>query len=110
MVRYQNVVSLYIVGKSRTETYANDALGANQLDQLIGDGSLSIALAVSLEVAQVTDVALLVAGGTVGLVVGVDYLYICLSMQRSHVGTGRAPQNSQWDPADVQPFVLSPKA
>lgn len=51
---------------------ANDALGANQLDQLIGDGSLSIALAVSLEVAQVTDVALLVAGGTVGLVVGVE--------------------------------------
>jgi hypothetical protein len=55
-----------------TNTYANDALGANQLDQLIRGAALSITLAVSLEVAQVTNVALVVFGGTVGLVVWVD--------------------------------------
>ena len=51
---------------------ANDALGADQLDQLVCDTSLRIALTISLEVAQVTDVALLVLGGTVCLVVGVE--------------------------------------
>jgi hypothetical protein len=51
---------------------ANNALGANQLDQLVSDAALGIALAVSLEVTQVTDVALVVLGSTVGLVVGVD--------------------------------------
>ena len=51
---------------------ANDALGADQLDQLVCDTSLRIALTISLEVAQVTDVALLVLGGTVLLVVGVE--------------------------------------
>jgi hypothetical protein len=51
---------------------ANNALGANQLDQLVGDAALSIALAVGLEVAQVTDVALVILGSTVGLVVGID--------------------------------------
>ena len=54
------------------ETYADNALGADQLDQLVGVASLGVTLAVSLEVAQVTDVALVVVGGTVGLVVGVD--------------------------------------
>jgi hypothetical protein len=51
---------------------AEDALGADQLDELVADGALGIALAVSLEVAQVTNVALLVLGGTVGLAVRVD--------------------------------------
>jgi hypothetical protein len=51
---------------------ANDALGTDQLDQLVGNASLSITLGISLEVAQVTDVALLVARGTVSLVVGVE--------------------------------------
>jgi hypothetical protein len=54
------------------ETYADDALGADQLDQLVGVASLGVALPVCLEVAQVTDVALLVVGSTVRLVLGVD--------------------------------------
>ena len=51
---------------------AEDALGTDQLDELVANGALGIALAVSLEVAQVTNVALLVLGGTVGLAVRVD--------------------------------------
>ena len=52
---------------------AEDALRADQLDELVRDAALGIALAVGLEVAQVADVALAVGGGAVGLVVGVDY-------------------------------------
>lgn len=54
-------------------TYANNALGADELDQLVLDTALGVTLAVSLEVTKVTDVALLVIGGTVGLVVRVDW-------------------------------------
>jgi hypothetical protein len=59
-------------GGGRGITYANDALGTNQLDQLVRDVALCVTLAVCLEVAQVTDVALVVAGGAVRLVVWVD--------------------------------------
>lgn len=52
---------------------AEDALGADQLDVLVGHGALGVALGVGLEVAQVADVALAVAGGAVGLVVRVDW-------------------------------------
>lgn len=51
---------------------AKDALGADQLDELVGNGAVGVALGVSLEVAQVADVALAVGGSTVGLVVRVD--------------------------------------
>lgn len=51
---------------------AEDALGADQLDELVGDGALGVALAVGLEVAQVTNVALVILRGTVGLAVRVD--------------------------------------
>lgn len=53
-------------------TYANDALGADELDQLVLDAALCVTLGISLEVTKVTDVALLVAGSTVGFVVRVD--------------------------------------
>lgn len=52
---------------------AEDALGADQLDVLVRDGALGVALGVGLEVAQVADVALAVGGGAVGLVVWVDW-------------------------------------
>ena len=52
---------------------AEDALRADQLDELVRDGALGVALGVGLEVAQVADVALAVGGGAVGLVVGVDW-------------------------------------
>ena len=51
---------------------AEDALGADQLDELVRDGALGVALSIGLEVAKVTDVALAVGGSTVGLVVRVD--------------------------------------
>lgn len=51
---------------------AENALRADQLDELVRDGALGVALGVGLEVAQVADVALAVGGGAVGLVVGVD--------------------------------------
>lgn len=51
---------------------AEHALRADQLDELVRDGALGVALGVGLEVAQVADVALAVGGGAVGLVVGVD--------------------------------------
>jgi hypothetical protein len=43
--------------------------------------SLSVALAVGLEVAQVADVALLVVGSTMGLVVGVDCLFVSIPFE-----------------------------
>ena len=52
---------------------AENALRADQLDELVRDGALGVALGVGLEVAQVADVALAVGGGAVGLVVGVDW-------------------------------------
>ena len=62
-----------VVGASvNNDGAAEDALGTDQLDELVADRALGVALAVSLEVAQVTDVALLILGGTVGLAVGVD--------------------------------------
>ena len=54
-------------------TYANDALGADELDQLVLNAALGVTLGVGLEVTKVTDMALLVTGGTVCLVLGVDY-------------------------------------
>ena len=54
-------------------TYANDALGADELDQLVLDAALGITLTIGLEVTEITDVALLLVGGTVGLVVRVDW-------------------------------------
>jgi fructose-1-phosphate kinase PfkB-like protein len=52
---------------------AQDALGTEQLDELVLHGAGRIALGIGLEVAQVTDVALGVGGSTVGLAEGVDY-------------------------------------
>ena len=53
-------------------TYANNALRSNKLDQLVCYRALAITLTIGLEVAQVTDMALLIGGSTVVLVEGVD--------------------------------------
>jgi hypothetical protein len=53
-------------------TYANDALGANQLDELVDNGALGVAVVIGLDVAEITDVAVLIGRGTVSLAVGVD--------------------------------------
>ena len=51
-------------------------MGANQLDEGVSDRALGVALAISLQVSEVTNVTLLVRRSTVGLVVRVDYCYI----------------------------------
>jgi hypothetical protein len=53
-------------------TYANDALGSDQLDKLVLGRALGVTLAIEVEVAKVTNVALLVGRSTVGGVVRVD--------------------------------------
>lgn len=60
------------VAVRRVETYAKNALLANQLDQLIADAALAVAAGVGLEVAEVADVADIVAWGAVGLAEGVE--------------------------------------
>lgn len=54
-------------------TYANNALGADQLDEFIGNCALAIALGISLEVSEISYMANLVLWSTVGLAVRVDY-------------------------------------
>jgi hypothetical protein len=51
---------------------ANNAVGANKLDEVVGHGTLGVTLAVSLDIAEITNVAGLVGGGTVVLAVGVE--------------------------------------
>ena len=50
------------------------ALGTDQLDLIVRDGTLGVALSVRLEVAEVTNVAFGVGGGAVGFAEGVDWL------------------------------------
>lgn len=47
-------------------------MGANQLDEAVTDRALGITLGVSLDVAEITDVAGFVRGRAVGLAVGVE--------------------------------------
>lgn len=51
---------------------AEHALRADQLDELVGDGTLGVALAIGLEVTEVANVTLAVARRAVGLGVRVD--------------------------------------
>ena len=53
-------------------TYAKNALSTDQLNKLVLLGANGVTLSIGLEVAQVTDVTLLILGGTVGLAEGVD--------------------------------------
>jgi hypothetical protein len=53
-------------------TYANDALGPDELDQLVGHGALGVALAIGIDVSKVTNMAGLVHTISVGRVVRVD--------------------------------------
>lgn len=52
---------------------AEHALGANELDLLVRDGTLGVALAVRLEVTEVADVAFAVGWGAVRFGEGVDW-------------------------------------
>lgn len=55
-------------------TYANDGFGTNQLDMLVLNAALGVALSIGLDVAQVTNVAGGIGRSTVGLVVRVDWM------------------------------------
>lgn len=53
-------------------TYANNAVFTDQLDLLVLNGSDRVALSIGGDVTQVTNVADLIGGSTVGLAEGVD--------------------------------------
>ena len=55
---------------------AEHALRPNQLDLLVLDRSLGVALAVGFEVTEVADVALAVGGGAMGFAVGIDWVVV----------------------------------
>lgn len=54
------------------ETYTQNTLSTDQLDELVLHVTGGIALSIGLEVAQVTDVTIGIGGSTVGLAEGVD--------------------------------------
>lgn len=56
------------------ETYANNTLGTDKLNQLVLVRALGCALSIGLEVAQVTNVTLLVGWRAVSLAERVDYV------------------------------------
>lgn len=47
-------------------------MGANELDEVVRHGALGVALSIGLDVAEVTNMAVLVLGSTMGLAMGVD--------------------------------------
>ena len=57
-------------------TYADDTLWADQLDELVGLVSNSVALGISCEVSEISYVTDLITWGTVGLAVGVDCAFL----------------------------------
>lgn len=85
-------------------TYANNALGTDQLDELVGGRALTVALSIGLEVTQITYMTSLIGRSTVSLAVGVDYAIPISPTLSNYV----CVDHSQWGPADVQPLVLSP--
>ena len=84
------------------KTYANDALGSDQLDELILDGSLGVALGISLEVAQISDVTDVGGAVAVGCAVGVDCFTPSVGLEWIKVIEGREtnsegrPRCSRW--------------
>jgi hypothetical protein len=53
-------------------TYANNALGADQLDKLVSGCPLAIALSISLEVSKIAYMANLIGRSTMSLAMRVD--------------------------------------
>lgn len=70
-VRY-SAVSFHKPSELKHVSYTNDGVGTNQLDEAVRDRALGVTLSIGLNVAEITDVAGLVGGGTVSLAVGVD--------------------------------------
>jgi hypothetical protein len=55
-------------------TYTKNRLLANQLNLAIGDRALCIALAISFDIAEITNMTVGISGTTVALAEGVDYI------------------------------------
>lgn len=72
-VRWRAVSYFFLHHKYLMTAYADDAVGANELDVAVRDGALGVTRGVSVDVAEITNVAGLVGGSTVCLAVGVDY-------------------------------------
>jgi hypothetical protein len=72
MVRY-GCVREVLYGPTEFKSYANDALGANKLDESVRQSTLRVTLTISLEVAQVANMAVLIGRSTVLLAVWIDY-------------------------------------
>jgi hypothetical protein len=70
-VRYETV-SIDLC-KSHCQAYTDNALGANQFDELVGGRAFPVALGIGLEVAKITNMANLVLGCAVCLAMRVDY-------------------------------------
>jgi hypothetical protein len=66
------VVSKSLLKYRASIAYANNAVGADQLDESVCNCGGRVALAISREVAQVTDMALFIIRSAVGFVVRVD--------------------------------------
>jgi hypothetical protein len=79
-------------------TYADDALGADDLDELVGHGALGVALGIRLDVAEVTNVAVLVGRGAVCLAVRVD----CRVPQCQRIPTIGRPSGLGTTGGDIQ--------
>lgn len=63
---------MHLLSRHSRWTYAKYALGTDQLNKLVLLGADGVTLSIGLEVAQVTDVAVLILGSTVLLAEGVD--------------------------------------
>lgn len=72
-MRYVQCQYHYIHLTWAVSTYADDAVRTDELHKVVGNRALGVALGVGLDVAEVTDVAVLILGSAVGLAMGVNW-------------------------------------
>lgn len=72
----------YLTPKTRI-AYANNTLWTDQLDETIGDSSLTIALSIGFEVSKIADMTSLVSWSTVCFAKWVDYSFV-ISLVLAH--------------------------
>lgn len=82
--------------KKEGSTYADDALGPNQLDHVVRHGALGIALTVGLQIAEIADMASFGGAVAVRLVVGVDYTQGWVSASHTAIGHSRWAEWAEW--------------
>ena len=72
-------------------TYPEYALLSNQLDETVLNGANGIALTIGGDVAEITDMTLIIGGGTMSLGEGVDWIEQRLQLQKSIEGDKEVP-------------------